>query len=72
MWTKRCCGKCTDGIFRSEKESDNLVKGLILQCYAMAILIFLLRRCPVFVTGFGFGFLYVIIIGIIYYVMNRR
>ena len=56
-----------------------MIKEGILQCYALAILIFLLRRCPEFVTGFGFGvtgfgfgFLYLIIISIVYYVMNKR
>jgi hypothetical protein len=49
-----------------------LIQEGILQCYALAILIFLLRRCPEFVTGFGFGFLYLIIISIVYHLMNKR
>ena len=49
-----------------------MVKDAILQSYVLAILIFLLRRCPEFVTGFGFGFLYMIITGIIYYLMSKR
>ena len=58
--------------FTEKKESNSLVKQAVLQCYALAILIFLLRRCPEFVTGFGFGFLYMIIISIIYHVMSKR
>ena len=49
-----------------------MVKQAILQCYALAILIFLLRRCSEFVTGFGFGFLYMIIMSIIYHMMSKR
>ncbi len=49
-----------------------MVKQAILQCYALAILIFLLRRCPEFVTGFGFGFLYMVIMSIIYHMMSKR
>ena len=49
-----------------------MIQEGILQCYALAILIFLLRRCPEFVTGLGFGVLYMIIISIVYYLMNKR
>ena len=59
-------------LFGLNEESDSLVKQAILQCYVLAILIFLLRRCPEFVTGFGFGFLYMIIISIIYHMMSKR
>ena len=69
---KKRCKKCIGGISRKKKESDSLVKDAILQSYVLAILIFLLRRCPEFVTGFGFGFLYMIITGIIYYLMSKR
>ena len=63
---------CTGGISQKSKGADSLIQEGILQCYALAILIFLLRRCPEFVTGFGFGFLYLIIISIVYYVINKR
>lgn len=63
---------CTGGISQKSKGADSLIQEGILQCYALAILIFLLRRCPEFVTGFGFGFLYLIIISIVYYLMNKR
>ena len=49
-----------------------MVKEAVLQCYAYAILIFLLRRCPEFVTGLGFGFLYIIIISIVYHLISKR
>ena len=49
-----------------------MVKEVILQCYVYAILIFLLRRCPGFVTSFGFGFLYLIIMSIVYYLLRKR
>ena len=49
-----------------------MVKEAILQCYAYAILIFLLRRCPELITGFGFGFMYMVILGIFYHMMDRR
>ena len=44
----------------------------ILHCYVLAILIFLLRRCPELVTGFGFGFMYMIIVSFFFHMMNRR
>ena len=69
---KKRCKKCIGGIFQKKKESDSLVKEAILQCYALAILIFLLRRCPEFVTGFGFGFLYMIIMSIVHYLLSKR
>ena len=43
-----------------------MVRDGILQCYALAVLVFLFRRFPEFVTGIGFGFLYLVIVGIIY------
>ena len=49
-----------------------MVKEAVLQCYAYAILIFLLRRCPELVTGLGFGFLYLIIMSIVHYLISKR
>ena len=59
-------------VFFRVEGAVSLIQEGILHCYALAILIFLLRRCPEIVTGFGFGFLYMIITGIIYYLMNKR
>ena len=49
-----------------------MLKFGILHCYVLAILIFLLRRCPELVTGFGFVFMYMVILGIFYHMMDRR
>ena len=49
-----------------------MIRNGILQCYALAVLIFLFRRFPDVVTGIGFGFLYFIIIGIIYEFLNEQ
>ncbi|SFE17160.1 hypothetical protein SAMN05216245_102137 [Succiniclasticum ruminis DSM 9236] len=56
----------------SRKGSDSLLRFGILHCYVLAILIFLLRRCPELVTGFGFGFMYMVILGIFYHMMDRQ
>ena len=49
-----------------------MLKVVILQCYVMAILLFLLRRCPGLITGLGFGVMYMIIVSIIFHIINNQ